>query len=80
MERSLPIQKIRRLGFREQAIPWPKTNLGPGNFAKIYPPCRAERRDSETIRMVAVGTILADRPPQRSVRAELLHTAPTSDE
>jgi hypothetical protein len=29
---------------------------------------------------VTVGTIIADRPPYRSVRAELPHTAPTSDE
>jgi hypothetical protein len=27
---------------------------------------------------VAVGTALTDRPPHRSVRAELPHTAPTS--
>jgi hypothetical protein len=29
---------------------------------------------------VTVGTTIAGRPPQRSVRAELPHTAPTSDE
>jgi hypothetical protein len=29
--------------------------------------------------MVAVGTAIADRPPHRSVRALLRHTAPTSD-
>src|ERR1035441_2603652 len=28
---------------------------------------------------VAVGTTIADRPPHRSVRALLAHTAPTSD-
>jgi hypothetical protein len=28
---------------------------------------------------VAVGTVIADRPPQRSVRAELPHTAPPLD-
>ena len=28
---------------------------------------------------VAVGTAIADRPPHRSVRALLTHTAPTSD-
>src|SRR5947209_13421868 len=28
---------------------------------------------------VAVGTIITDRPPHRSVRAELPHTAPTLD-
>ena len=28
---------------------------------------------------VAVGTTIADRPPHRSVRAELPHTAPLSD-
>src|SRR5690242_11347420 len=30
--------------------------------------------------IVAVGTPVAQRPPHRSVRAELLHTAPTLDE
>ena len=30
-------------------------------------------------RRVAVGTAIADRPPHRSVRAALPHTAPTSD-
>ena len=29
---------------------------------------------------IAVGTAIADRPPHRSVRAELPHTAPTLDE
>ena len=29
---------------------------------------------------IAVGTVIADRPPHRSVRAELPHTAPTLDE
>jgi hypothetical protein len=28
--------------------------------------------------LFAVGTIIADRPPHRSVRAEFPHTAPTS--
>ena len=32
-----------------------------------------------TMLLVAVGTTLADRPPHRSVRALLTHTAPTSD-
>ena len=27
---------------------------------------------------IAVGTVIADRPPPRSVRAEFPHTAPTS--
>jgi hypothetical protein len=31
------------------------------------------------INWVAVGTAIADRPPRRSVRAALPHTAPTSD-
>ena len=29
--------------------------------------------------VIAVGTVIADRPPHRSVRAELPHTALTSD-
>jgi hypothetical protein len=28
---------------------------------------------------IAVGTVIADRPPHRSVRAELLHTALTGN-
>ena len=31
------------------------------------------------ISLVAVGTTITDRPPHRSVRALLTHTAPTSD-
>ncbi len=31
------------------------------------------------VKTIAVGTVIADRPPHRSVRAELPHTAPTSD-
>ena len=30
--------------------------------------------------VIAVGTVIADRPPHRSVRAELPHTAPTLDD
>jgi len=51
MERRLPVHQIRRLGFREQTASWSETNLGPGNFAHAYPPRRAARRDSKTIRM-----------------------------
>jgi transposase len=28
--------------------------------------------------VIAVGTVIADRPPHRSVRAQFTHTAPTS--
>ena len=38
-----------------RTIPWSKANLGLGDLAKIYSPCRAERRDSETIRMAHVS-------------------------
>ena len=44
---------------------------------KSYP-IRQVRRMG--VSSVTVGTIIADRPPYRSVRAELPHTAPTSDE
>jgi len=57
MERRLPVHQIRRLGFREQTAPWSETNLGPGNFAQVYPPRRAARRDSETIRMAYISTL-----------------------
>jgi hypothetical protein len=39
-----------------------------------YPP--SERAG---VTSVAVGTVIAGRPPHRSVRAELPHTAPTLD-
>ena len=35
--------------------------------------------DDRAAELVAVGTPVAHRPPHRSVRAELPHTAPTSD-
>jgi len=60
MERRLPVHQIRRLGFREQTAPWSETNLGPGNFAQAYPPRRATRRDSETIRMAYISTHVLD--------------------
>ncbi|MFM2217112.1 MAG: hypothetical protein RL240_1430, partial [Planctomycetota bacterium] len=31
------------------------------------------------LQRIAVGTAISGRPPHRSVRAELLHTAPTFD-
>src|SRR6202022_2211112 len=34
----------------------------------------------EVIHMVAVGTIITDRPPHRTVRAALPHTAPTLED
>jgi hypothetical protein len=34
---------------------------------------------SNMLGTLAVGTTIADRPPHRSVRAELLHTAPILD-
>src|SRR5829696_2666283 len=37
------------------------------------------RRSSTPGRMIAVGTVIADRPPHRSVRAELPHTVLTLD-
>jgi adenine specific DNA methylase Mod len=41
---------------------------------------RTTSHSDSTAYGVAVGTAIADRPPHRSVRAELPHTAPTSDE
>src|ERR1700745_2135440 len=39
----------------------------------------SQRKIHQESRFVAVGTPVARRSPPRSVRAELLHTAPTSD-
>ena len=41
--------------------------------------CLRPGEDSQENVPFAVGTIIADRPPHRSVRAELPHTAPTLD-
>jgi hypothetical protein len=42
--------------------------------------CRTGRRLRPTIEGVAVGTIIADCPPHRAVRAALPHTAPTLED
>ena len=39
-----------------------------------------ELLEQALIHMVAVGTTIADRPPHRTVRAALPHTAPTLED
>ena len=46
--------------------------------AMAIPAMAAEKQGSQ-LAAVAVGTTVAHRPPHRSVRAALPHTAPTSD-
>jgi hypothetical protein len=46
----------------------------------LLPQSRDSSERSFGIISVAVGTVIAGRPPHRSVRAELPHTAPTLDE
>src|SRR3954452_24253158 len=42
--------------------------------------CVYRRSSAAKLLFVAVGTPVSRRPPHRSVRAELLHTAPTLDD
>ena len=45
-----------------------------------FPPTATHPSLSDTVLpRVAVGTVITDRPPHRSVRARLTHTAPTLD-
>ena len=55
-------------------------NLQPGEIAQI-PENQGQggNEEHEQDCAVAVGTALTSSPPHRSVRAELPHTAPTSD-
>jgi len=41
--------------------------------------CSAAFNCTTNPKYIAVGTAISGRPPHRSVRAELLHTAPTFD-
>src|SRR5690242_9381730 len=47
--------------------------------AQLHPPLLTNYREICFTSLVAVGTPVARCPPHRSVRAELLHTAPTAD-
>lgn len=53
--------------------------MGDGTIAgeRVAKTIRARAR--ARARAIAVGTAISGRPPHRSVRAELLHTAPTFD-
>jgi hypothetical protein len=50
-----------------------------GALGKWYEPIHIKRlaQAKAEEKLVAVGTVVTHRPPHRSVRAELLHTAPT---
>jgi len=49
MERSVPIHRTRRLGFREQTAPRSETDMGPGDLTQVHSSSCAASRDSETI-------------------------------
>src|SRR5258708_82794 len=70
MERSVPIHRTRRLGFREQTAPRSETNLGPGHLAQIYTSCGAARRNSEAIRMAYVPAHLLNSSAKRRNRVQ----------
>jgi hypothetical protein len=66
---------------RPLTSPWLRRN---GSEAGTAAPLQCKFRPILQLRTVgvtsvAVGTAIAGRPPHRSVRAELPHTAPTSD-
>ena len=56
---------------------------GPSSLLKnrdwVRPKSKIHSNDTQG-KVIAVGTAITDRPPHRSVRAELPHTAPTLDE
>ena len=61
---------MRAEGFSRK----PTHTVVTGSMSARFRVCRSGRRTLEY--QVAVGTAIADRPPHRSVRAELPHTAP----
>ena len=68
--REQTLSAAERLRFhREQSDPVMK---------QLHTWLEAQLAEKDDIQ-VAVGTIIADRPPHRSVRAALPHTAPTLD-
>jgi hypothetical protein len=60
MEERYPLHECRRLGFRQQALPRSKTNLGPSDLAEIYSSGRAEGWNREAIRMAHVPAHILD--------------------
>src|SRR5262249_14782826 len=64
METNLSLQQTRRLGFCEQAAPWPEADLGPGDSAQVQSPRRAASRNSETIRLAHVPAHLLNSSAQ----------------
>jgi hypothetical protein len=57
MEERCPLRERRRLGFRKQAVPRPKTVLGPGDPTQVHSPCGADCRNPEAIRMAHVPAL-----------------------
>ena len=56
------------------------TRQNPRSSSSVHCYVRASSRTRTQQRgTIAVGTAISGRPPHRSVRAELLHTAPTFD-
>jgi hypothetical protein len=51
---------------------------GPAAMRAFDPANDRSGSRSEELDVIAVGTVIANRPPPRSVRAEFPHTAPTS--
>jgi hypothetical protein len=60
VEERCPLWERRGLGFRKQALPRPKTVLGPGDPTQVHSPCGAESRNPEAIRMAHVPAYVLD--------------------
>ena len=60
VEKTLYLRQARGLGFRKQALPRPKTILGPGDLAQIHSSRSATSRNSEAVRMAYVPAHLLD--------------------
>jgi hypothetical protein len=70
MERSLPLHRSRRLGFREQTAPRSETDMGPGDLTQVHSSSCAARRDSETVWMAYVPAHILDFAAKRRYRVQ----------
>jgi len=70
MERSVPIHRTRRLGFREQTAPRSETDMGPGDLTQLHSSSCAARRDSETVWMAYVPAHILDSAAKRRYRVQ----------
>ena len=85
LSRSLPVLEVVWARYALSALmtlavinPW----TSPGVFVTRRPLLQFLRSTfllvSTIVNLIAVGTLISERPPHRTVRAEFPHTAPTS--